>query len=197
MRYRNSKPALILRWITLALIILVTALSYGDCLIRITGMACAPVFGDEPGVQTSLHPIPLAEGRYLMLAAALLLILRHYASDIAAGFAMIIPTLACTSAEELMMVFADIGMGVGYDSTALGDLVAVLAGINFALIWFMALVLKQPPKTEAQQEDGTFAKTEKNEKTTKMVIIVIAVLLAATVFRDVIVNELYNLLHGF
>lgn len=200
MRYRNSKPALILRWITLGLIVLVVVLSFGDCLIRTEARA------DAPGGDTSAQSMPLAELRYLMLASALLLILRHYGSDMLSGVLLILPTEAIAFLPEIMGFVGGMGIVAGgmhlgtgpqYEFTVLGTVVLVLAYVSLALVWFMALVLKQPPKTEASVEDGTYAKMAKNEKTAKTVIIALALLLAVTLFRDVIVGELYRLLHGF
>ncbi len=200
MRYRNSKPALVLRWITLGLIVLVVALSFGDCLIRTEARA------DAPGVDASVQPMPLVELRYLMLASALLLILRHYGSDMLSGVLLILPTVAIAFLPEVMSLTGSMGIveggvhlgtGVRYEYTVLGTVVSVLACVSLASVWFMALVLKQPPKTEASVEDGTYAKVAKNEKTAKTVITVLALLLAATLFRDVIVGVFYRLLYGF
>ena len=198
MRYRNSKPSLILRWITLGLIVLVVVLSFGDCLTEFNERV------DAPGFDTSVRPMPLGELRYLMLAAALLLILRHYGSDMLCGVLLIVPTLAIAFLPKVMglggmMTIVEGGgyMGLQCEYTLLGKVVSVLACVSLALVWLMALVLKQPPKTQEQWADGTFAKIQKNEKTAKTVVVVLALLLAVTMFRNVIVGALYGLLHGF
>lgn len=199
MRYRNSKPALILRWITLVLIVLVTVLSFGDCLTETKKLV------DAPGSETILHDMPLGEVRYLMLAAALLLILRHYGSDMLSGALLLLPTAAIAFLPDVMSLTGSMGIveggmhlgtGVRYEYTVLGMVVSVLACVSLASVWLMALVLKQRPKTEASVEDGTYAKMAKSEKTAKTIIIVVTLLLAVTLFRDVIVGVFYRLLHG-
>ncbi len=200
MRYRNSKPALVLRWITLGLIVLVVVLSFGDCLFR------TEAGGVAPGVDASVCSMPLGEVRYLMLASALLLILRHYGSDMLSGVLLFLPTTAIAVLPDIMSLTGSMGIvegglhlgtGVRYEFTVLGMVVSVLACVSLALVWFMALVLKQPPKTEASVEDDTYAKMAKNEKTAKTVIIVLALLLVVTLYMDVIVGVFYRLLHGF
>lgn len=195
MRYRNSKPALILRWVTVALIICAVALSYGDCLVRYSGD-----FWDDPGVTVTRLPMPLAEMRYLMLAAALLLVLRHYGGDIVAGLFMVLPTLACVTVTEIMgLIYGGLYPGPSYDYTNLGIVVAVLACVSFASVWFMALVLRQPPKQTmdgADPAEEAQEKARKKEKDIKAAIVTGIIMLLIIIFRDAIINVLNNLLRG-